>query len=146
MEAIRNYLDGLFIKMPDTEEIREAKASMERKMEARYQDLKAQGKTESEAIGIVFSEYASPVTSKEQNDSTTNPYQSTETKKKSKEKKTSGNRVLDSIMSVFWLTITCIYLCWSFLTYDWYITWIIWPIAAVLKGMIEGIFFDEEEK
>lgn len=146
MEAIRNYLDGLFIKMPDTKEIREAKASMEREMEARYRELKEQGKTESEAIGMVFSEYASLDAQKKESAPNTNPYQSAPKKKESETKKTSGNRVLDSFMSVFWLTITCIYLCWSFLTYDWYITWIIWPIAAVVKGMIEGIFFDKEEK
>lgn len=43
------------------------------------------------------------------------------------------------IMSVYWHTVTCIYLIWSFLTFDWHVTWIIWPVAAVIHGLIEGI-------
>lgn len=42
------------------------------------------------------------------------------------------SKTAEVIMSVYWPTITCIYLCVSFLTFAWYITWIIWPIAAVL--------------
>lgn len=43
------------------------------------------------------------------------------------------------IMSVYWPTITCIYLCWSFLTFDWHISWLIWPIAAVLRAILIAI-------
>lgn len=43
-------------------------------------------------------------------------------------------------MSVYWPTITCIYLSWSFLTYDWHITWIIWVIAAVIEMYIKAVF------
>lgn len=35
------------------------------------------------------------------------------------------NPVVAAIMSVYWSTVTCIYLCWSFITFDWGITWII---------------------
>ena len=42
------------------------------------------------------------------------------------------SKTAEVIMSVYWPTITCIYLCVSFLTFAWYITWIIWPIAAIL--------------
>ena len=45
----------------------------------------------------------------------------------------------ETVLDVFWPTITCIYLCWSFLTFHWYITWIIWPVAAVLKSVLESI-------
>lgn len=53
------------------------------------------------------------------------------------------NPTANAIMSVFWSTITCIYLCWSFLTFHWHITWIIWPIAAVIHALLSNIF---EEK
>lgn len=43
------------------------------------------------------------------------------------------------VMEVYWPTITCIYLSWSFLTFDWYITWVIWPIAAVLHEVLNSI-------
>ena len=40
-------------------------------------------------------------------------------------------------MSVYWPTITCIYLIWSFLTFRWGFTWIIWPIAAIVETLIK---------
>ena len=50
------------------------------------------------------------------------------------------NKTLNIIMSVYWPTITCIYLCISFLTFAWNITWIIWPVAAVINALIENIW------
>jgi hypothetical protein len=47
------------------------------------------------------------------------------------------NDTLTDIMSLYWPTITCIYLSWSFLTFDWYISWIIWPIAAIIHKVIK---------
>ena len=47
------------------------------------------------------------------------------------------NKAVDGIMSVYWPTITCIYLIWSFLTFRWGFTWIIWPIAAVVETLIK---------
>ena len=49
-----------------------------------------------------------------------------------------NNKTVAAIMSVFWPTITCIYLCISFLTFDWHITWIIWPIAAIINTLVEN--------
>lgn len=45
---------------------------------------------------------------------------------------------INTIMSVYWPTITCIYLIWSFLSFDWWITWIIWPIAAIIHSLIKS--------
>ena len=39
-------------------------------------------------------------------------------------------------LSVYWPTVTCVYLCVSFLTFEWGITWLIWPIAGVLYGIL----------
>lgn len=39
---------------------------------------------------------------------------------------------------VFWPTITCIYLCWSFLTFRWNMTWIIWPVAALINSIFKS--------
>ena len=44
----------------------------------------------------------------------------------------------ETVMSVYWQTVTCIFLIWSFLTFNWGITWIIWPIAAVVHAVLEG--------
>lgn len=48
------------------------------------------------------------------------------------------NDTITTIMSVYWPTMTCLYLIWSFLSFDWYITWIIWPIAAIIHGVIKN--------
>jgi hypothetical protein len=50
------------------------------------------------------------------------------------------SRTVAGIMSVYWQTITCIYLSWSFLTFAWWRTWIIWPLAAVASAGINAIW------
>ena len=49
------------------------------------------------------------------------------------------NKTVEEIMSVFWPVVTCVYLIWSFLTFDWHITWIIWPIAAIASMLVRNI-------
>lgn len=44
-----------------------------------------------------------------------------------------------AIMSVYWPTVTCVYLIWSFLTFDWGISWVIWPIAAIINSLIKNL-------
>lgn len=56
------------------------------------------------------------------------------------------NPVVDTFMSVYWNTATCVYLCWSFLTFDWHITWTVWPIAAVIYNIFKSIFGEECEE
>ena len=46
------------------------------------------------------------------------------------------NKTMRAIMSVYWPTVTCIYLAYSFLTFHWWISWIIWPIAGVVHKLI----------
>ena len=48
------------------------------------------------------------------------------------------NQTTATIMSVYWPTITCLYLIWSFLSFDWYITWIIWPIAGIIHALVKN--------
>ena len=48
------------------------------------------------------------------------------------------------VMSVYWPTVTCIYLIWSFLTFDWHITWIIWPVAGAMSKALHAIFVRED--
>ncbi len=45
-----------------------------------------------------------------------------------------------TVMSVYWQTVTCIYLMWSFLTFNWHYTWIIWPIAGIISGVLNSAF------
>ena len=40
---------------------------------------------------------------------------------------------------IYWPIVTAIYLAWSFLTMDWHITWIIWPVAGCLSSVLSAI-------
>lgn len=53
------------------------------------------------------------------------------------------NNVIKTIMSVYWQTVTCIYLIWSFITYDWHFTWIIWPVAGVCHTLLKNLGTEE---
>ncbi|WP_410495626.1 permease prefix domain 1-containing protein [Cellulosilyticum sp. ST5] len=57
MEIIKNYLDNVFQSLPQTQEILNLKDELLANMGDKYEELKASGKTENEAIGIVISEF-----------------------------------------------------------------------------------------
>jgi hypothetical protein len=57
MNTIRNYLDNMFLGLPQTEDVARAKKELLAMMEDKYNELKSDGKTENEAIGIVISEF-----------------------------------------------------------------------------------------
>lgn len=50
------------------------------------------------------------------------------------------NKTVAGIMSVYWPTVTCIYLSWSFLSADWHITWIVWVIAGLVEIFIKNAY------
>ena len=57
MDTIINYLNNLFANLPKTEKVLAVKAEMQASMEDKYHALKAAGKSENEAIGLVISEF-----------------------------------------------------------------------------------------
>ncbi|MEG1004166.1 permease prefix domain 1-containing protein [Clostridium sp.] len=57
METIKNYLDNVFSGLPKTQEIEKLKSELLSNLEDKYEELKASGKSENEAIGIVISEF-----------------------------------------------------------------------------------------
>ena len=57
MEAIRNYLETMFLNLPNTPEVYKAKNELWQMMEDKYTELKAEGKSENEAVGTVISEF-----------------------------------------------------------------------------------------
>lgn len=56
----------------------------------------------------------------------------------SKEGKKS-QKLMDVIGGIYWPVATVIYLGWSFWTMDWGFTWIVWPIAGIVYGVIASI-------
>ncbi len=57
MEIISNYLESMFKGLPQSDEIMRIKRDLFLDMEAKYQELRQNGKTENEAIGSVISEF-----------------------------------------------------------------------------------------
>ena len=45
----------------------------------------------------------------------------------------------EKISGIYWLAVTSIYLAISFWTFAWHRTWIIWPVAGVLFGVLTAI-------
>ena len=48
MDAIKNYLETMFLNLPNTPEVQKAKYELEQMMEDKYNELIANGKTENE--------------------------------------------------------------------------------------------------
>ena len=51
----------------------------------------------------------------------------------------STNPVVRAIAAVYWPVMAAIYLAWSFLTGDWHISWVLWPVAGVLYAGLSGL-------
>lgn len=51
----------------------------------------------------------------------------------------------EEIMRLYWPTVTCIYLIQSFLTFNWGSTWLIWPIAGVIKYLIDTATMEKKK-
>ena len=60
------------------------------------------------------------------------------TKSASSKEEQYVSETAETVMSVYWTTVTCIYLSWSFLTFHWGFTWIIWPIAAIIHTVLDS--------
>jgi len=53
----------------------------------------------------------------------------------------------EKLAAFYWPLLTAIFLGWSLWTMDWGVTWIIWPVGAVLFAALVGLMelFDKEE-
>ena len=59
MEKIRSFVENMFLGLPDTQEVRDAKARLLEGMSDRYEELLAQGKDPDAAFGISVAEFGS---------------------------------------------------------------------------------------
>ena len=46
---------------------------------------------------------------------------------------------IDNVSGLYWAVVLAGYLAWSFITMRWEVTWIVWPIAAVLFGAVSAL-------
>jgi len=51
-----------------------------------------------------------------------------------------GKSFAERISGPYWMLIVVIYLAWSFISNNWGFTWIVWPIAGVLFGLISALY------
>ena len=49
-----------------------------------------------------------------------------------------AEKIIGTVASMYWPTMTAAYLLWSFVGNAWHISWVIWPVAGVLFGAIAG--------
>lgn len=64
-------------------------------------------------------------------------------------KEKAESKLSSVIANVYWPLATAIYLVWSFLSGNWHITWILWPVAGILYGALMGVvklFAEKDEK
>ncbi|NGZ75857.1 permease prefix domain 1-containing protein [Saccharibacillus alkalitolerans] len=59
MDVLKTYLDSLFAAWPRTAQVDDLKREMLGTMEEKYEELKREGRSEHESIGIVISEFGS---------------------------------------------------------------------------------------
>ena len=57
METIKSYLEAMFASMPNTPEVKKAKAELLQMMEDKYNELIEEGVSENTAVGTVISEF-----------------------------------------------------------------------------------------
>ena len=60
-----------------------------------------------------------------------------------------NSKISETVGTIYWLVATAVYLCWSFITNDWHITWVVWPVAGVLFAGVElvcNLWLDKYEK
>ena len=50
------------------------------------------------------------------------------------------------ISGIYWGCVTALYLLVSFLTMEWRITWVIWPVAGIVWGVVSSIYRNREER
>ena len=49
------------------------------------------------------------------------------------------NRRNEALTTIYWCAVTAGFLAWSFISGDWSRTWIVWPIAGVLFGLVIAV-------
>ena len=47
------------------------------------------------------------------------------------------NLKLDEVSGAYWAVACAVYLAWSFISNRWDITWVVWPVAGVLFGVVK---------
>ena len=146
MDILTTYVNNTFSAIPETEEIKKLKSEILNRIEKRYNILKSEWKSENEKTGIIVSEFSNiselineklNIHSSAENtdiisdDDSINYYK--------------NNRLLKAIVSAYWPSVVLLYLFVSFTFGNWYVSWLIFILAVVLKNFF-CTYFNIETK
>ena len=54
------------------------------------------------------------------------------------------NRSANRLGGIFWPLVVAVYLAWSFITNDWRLTWLVWPVAALVFAALSAALHKED--
>ena len=60
--------------------------------------------------------------------------------------KKASKKIIEKYATIYWMTISFIYLTYSFLSNNWQQSWIIWPLAGIAYGILEAILSLKKKK
>ncbi|MCL2077374.1 MAG: permease prefix domain 1-containing protein [Oscillospiraceae bacterium] len=133
MEVIKTYLETMFSALPQTAESFRFKNELLINMEEKYNEFKAAGKSENEAVGTVISEFGNIDEIAEALGGQTDLNQT-----RNKQANNKAEKIIGTVASVYWPLVVGAYLLWSFLGDSWDKSWLIWPVAGLIFGAIAG--------
>ncbi len=60
--------------------------------------------------------------------------------------KKASKKIIEKYATIYWMTISFIYLAYSFISKSWSQSWIIWPLAGITYGILEAIISLKKKK
>lgn len=143
MNTLITYVDNTFSGIPQTEEIQTLKRKILTEMESQYNQLKLQGKSEDEIVGLIISNFSD--ISKRinehmriQNENEIRPDIITNAPIRTRD----NRRLIRAIMNSYWIIVVTFYLLISFTFHIWNISWIIFLIAAAVNRFCHSYFHE----
>ena len=58
---------------------------------------------------------------------------------KEMKRKEEESKVFEAVSAIYWCIVTAGYLAYSFITFDWGRSWIVWPVAGCLFGAVSAV-------
>ncbi len=146
MDAINDYINNVFLSLPQNEDTLRLKAELLENMRAKYEDLRQEGKSDSEAVGIVLGDFGSM----DELISTMNlepkVVEKESVENKSKEGSEPSSRAIALLSAIFWPCIVIAWLLSIFIFGAWYWGWIIYLIGGVVYGLIVSLIKLRQKK
>lgn len=143
MEKLITYVDNTFSGVPQTPEIIELKTEVLNRMEVNYNELKNEGKSENEIIGIIISNF-SDISERINNKLHENNiiYDSHPQIISDNYIKTDNSKIIKALLnhSVFWPLTVVIYLSMSFFFNIWGFSWMIFLVAVVVQRFFHSYY------